>query len=99
MLDFARARGIAIISDEVYGTMVYDGSTHAPSFLQIADENDAVFVINSFSKPWAMTGWRIGWLTHPRQSCRNDAGPFAGQQHRHHHLQSVWRTGGADAGR
>jgi len=25
-----------------------------------------VFVINSFSKPWAMTGWRIGWLTHPR---------------------------------
>jgi aspartate aminotransferase len=66
MLDFARARGIAIISDEVYGTMVYDGSAHAPSFLQIADENDAVFVINSFSKPWAMTGWRIGWLTHPR---------------------------------
>jgi len=65
MLDFARARGIAIISDEVYGTMVYDGSPHAPSFLQIADENDAVFVINSFSKPWAMTGWRIGWLTHP----------------------------------
>jgi aspartate aminotransferase len=66
MLDFARTRGIAIISDEVYGTMVYDGSTHAPSFLQIADENDAVFAINSFSKPWAMTGWRIGWLTHPR---------------------------------
>jgi aspartate/methionine/tyrosine aminotransferase len=66
MLDFARAHGIAIVSDEVYGTMVYDGSAHAPSFLQIADENDAVFVINSFSKPWAMTGWRIGWLTHPR---------------------------------
>jgi aspartate aminotransferase len=66
VLDFARARGIAIVSDEVYGTMVYDGSAHAPSFLQIADENDAVFVINSFSKPWAMTGWRIGWLTHPR---------------------------------
>jgi aspartate aminotransferase len=66
MLDFARARGIAIISDEVYGTLIYDGRSHAPSFLEIADENDAVFVINSFSKPWAMTGWRIGWLTHPR---------------------------------
>ncbi len=66
ILDFARGRGVAIISDEVYGTLVYDGSTHAPSFLQIADENDAVFAINSFSKPWAMTGWRIGWLTHPR---------------------------------
>jgi aspartate/methionine/tyrosine aminotransferase len=66
ILDFARDHGIAIISDEVYGTLTYDGSTHAPSFLHIADENDAVFVINSFSKPWAMTGWRIGWLTHPR---------------------------------
>ncbi|HXR94250.1 MAG TPA: pyridoxal phosphate-dependent aminotransferase [Rhizomicrobium sp.] len=66
ILDFARKRGIAIISDEVYGTLVYDGSSHAPSFLQIADETDPVFVINSFSKPWAMTGWRIGWLTHPK---------------------------------
>jgi aspartate/methionine/tyrosine aminotransferase len=65
VLDFSRKRGIAIISDEVYGTLVYDGSAHAPSFLQIAEDDDAVFVINSFSKPWAMTGWRIGWLTHP----------------------------------
>jgi aspartate/methionine/tyrosine aminotransferase len=65
MLAFCRARGIAIISDEVYGTLVYDGSGHAPSFLQVAEPDDAVFVINSFSKPWAMTGWRIGWLVHP----------------------------------
>ncbi len=65
LLDFARRRGIAIISDEVYGTLIYDGRCHAPSFLEIADDNDPVFVINSFSKPWAMTGWRIGWLTHP----------------------------------
>jgi aspartate/methionine/tyrosine aminotransferase len=67
VLDFARQRGIAIISDEVYGTLVYDGSAHAPSFLQVAEPNDAVFVVNSFSKPWAMTGWRIGWLVHPAQ--------------------------------
>ena len=66
VLDFARQRGIAIISDEVYGTLIYDGSSHAPSFLQIAEPDDAVFVINSFSKPWAMTGWRIGWLVHPQ---------------------------------
>jgi len=65
LLEFARARGIAIISDEVYGTILYDGRSHAPSFLQIAQPDDAVFVINSFSKPWAMTGWRIGWLVHP----------------------------------
>jgi aspartate/methionine/tyrosine aminotransferase len=66
VLNFARAKGIAVISDEVYGTLVYDGAAHAPSFLEIADEEDAVFVVNSFSKPWAMTGWRIGWLVHPK---------------------------------
>lgn len=65
LLEFSRKRGIAIISDEVYGTLVYDGEKHAPSFLEIAEPDDAVFVINSFSKPWAMTGWRIGWLVHP----------------------------------
>ncbi|HWY60653.1 MAG TPA: pyridoxal phosphate-dependent aminotransferase [Rhizomicrobium sp.] len=65
VLEFSRARGIAIISDEVYGTLVYDGAPHAPSFLPIAKPDDAVFVIGSFSKPWAMTGWRIGWLVHP----------------------------------
>jgi aspartate aminotransferase len=66
ILDFCRARGIAILADEVYGTLIYDGAAHAPSFLSIADEDDAVFAINSFSKPWAMTGWRIGWLVHPK---------------------------------
>jgi aspartate/methionine/tyrosine aminotransferase len=65
LLDFARRRDIAIISDEVYGTLVFDGSRHAPSFLQIAGPDDNLFVVNSFSKPWAMTGWRIGWLVHP----------------------------------
>jgi aspartate/methionine/tyrosine aminotransferase len=67
ILDFCRKNGIAIIADEVYGTLIYDGAKHAPSFLTIADENDAVFGINSFSKPWAMTGWRIGWLVHPKR--------------------------------
>ena len=65
MLRFARERGIAVISDEVYGTILYDGRPHAPSFLNVAEPDDMVFVINSFSKPWAMTGWRIGWLVHP----------------------------------
>ncbi|HEY5337839.1 MAG TPA: pyridoxal phosphate-dependent aminotransferase [Rhizomicrobium sp.] len=67
LLDFTRRKGIAIISDEVYGTLVYDGSAHAPSFLQIAEPDDNVLIINSFSKPWAMTGWRVGWLVHPLQ--------------------------------
>jgi aspartate/methionine/tyrosine aminotransferase len=66
LLDFARSRGIAIIADEVYGTLVYEGK-HAPSFLQVATEDDNVFTINSFSKAWAMTGWRIGWVVGPKR--------------------------------
>ena len=66
ILDFARTRGIAIIADEVYGTLTYDGGAHAPSFLQVADPEDALFVIAGFSKPFAMTGWRMGWLLHPK---------------------------------
>jgi aspartate aminotransferase len=64
LLEFARARGIAILADEVYHRIVYDG-TAAFSFLEIAQADDPVFVINSFSKAWAMTGWRMGWMVYP----------------------------------
>lgn len=63
ILDFARKTGIAIISDEVYTPLVYD--TPAPSFAAITEPEDNVFIINSFSKAWAMTGWRVGWVLHP----------------------------------
>ncbi len=64
LLDFCRARGIAILSDEVYHRIVYDRPV-AFSFHQIARPDDPVFVVNSFSKSWAMTGWRMGWMTYP----------------------------------
>jgi len=67
LLDVCRARGIGIIADEVYGPIMYDGSAHAPSFATLAEPDDAVFIVNSFSKAWAMTGWRVGWLIHPRR--------------------------------
>lgn len=63
ILEFARRRGIAIISDEVYTPIVFD--VVAPSFAAIAEDEDDVFIVNSFSKAWAMTGWRCGWLVHP----------------------------------
>jgi len=65
LLDFARKRGIALLSDEVYHRIVYGGNV-AFSFLAIAQPDDAVFVVNSFSKSWAMTGWRMGWLIYPK---------------------------------
>lgn len=63
ILTFARNRGIAILADEVYAPLAYD-RPHAP-FAAVADPEDALFVVNSFSKAWAMTGWRVGWLIHP----------------------------------
>ncbi len=69
LLAFARARGIAILSDEVYHRLVYEGPGSergvAFSFLDIARPTDPVFVVNSFSKAWAMTGWRMGWIVYP----------------------------------
>jgi aspartate/methionine/tyrosine aminotransferase len=65
ILAFARARNIAILSDEVYHRIVYD-RPHALSFLEIMQPDDPVFVINSFSKSWAMTGWRLGWVVYPQ---------------------------------
>lgn len=64
LLDFSRRTGIWIISDEVYGRLYFEGDV-APSILQIAEDGDRVMSVNSFSKAWAMTGWRLGWLTHP----------------------------------
>ncbi|HEX5078715.1 MAG TPA: pyridoxal phosphate-dependent aminotransferase [Geminicoccaceae bacterium] len=66
VLDFARRRGIWIVSDEVYARIVYDRPV-APSFLEQAQPDDRLIVVNSFSKTWSMTGWRLGWLTMPAE--------------------------------
>jgi len=72
LLDVCRARGIWMLADEVYARFVYDdpaeaadGRAAAPSFLDFAEADDPLVVINSFSKAWAMTGWRLGWLIVP----------------------------------
>lgn len=67
ILEFARARGIWVLSDEVYGRLVYDG-VRADSFLDVAQDDDLLLVVNSFSKSWAMTGWRLGWIVGPPEA-------------------------------
>ena len=57
--DWCRAQGVALIVDEIYLALTYDGSEHS------AARWDDVFVINSFSKYFSMTGWRLGWLVAP----------------------------------
>ena len=64
ILELCRKNKVWIIADEVYERIVYDRKV-APSFLDITNKNDLLIVINSFSKSWAMTGWRLGWVTIP----------------------------------
>ena len=64
LLAHCRANNILLIADEVYHRHYY--SAHAaPSFVEIAADDDPVVVVNGFSKAWAMTGWRVGWVVAP----------------------------------
>ena len=64
LLEFTRKKGIWIVSDEVYARISFNAN-HAPSFCEVMEEGDRVIIVNSFSKSWAMTGWRLGWITAP----------------------------------
>lgn len=65
LVDLARRKGVWIIADETYAQFHYDGK-RAPSFIDVMDPEDRILFVNTFSKNWAMTGWRIGWIgTHP----------------------------------
>lgn len=64
ILDFCRERNIWLVADEVYNRITYD-RLYAPTFADKVTEDDNYLIVNSFSKAWAMTGWRLGWLTAP----------------------------------
>jgi aspartate/methionine/tyrosine aminotransferase len=65
LLDLARRHGLWIVADEIYALFHY-GGRRAPSFMDIMEPEDRILFVNTFSKNWAMTGWRIGWLrAHP----------------------------------
>jgi len=65
ILDLARRHHLWIIADEIYALFFY-GGRRAPSFMDIAGAEDRIVYVNTFSKNWAMTGWRMGWLrVHP----------------------------------
>ncbi len=57
---------VAILSDDIYNRLVFDGTLVAPHILQVApDLKDRTILINGGSKAYAMTGWRIGWASGP----------------------------------
>jgi aspartate aminotransferase len=77
LLDFCRERGLWLLADEVYERIYYAGAElgdPAPSILRLCERDDAVHVVQSFSKSYCMTGWRVGWLV-----TRSDLGPKIAQ--------------------
>jgi aspartate/methionine/tyrosine aminotransferase len=68
ILEVARQHGLWIIADEIYSLFKLSGG-RAPSFYDVMDPKDRIIFVNTFSKNWAMTGWRMGWLgVHPSLS-------------------------------
>jgi hypothetical protein len=61
LLKLCRERGLWLLADEVYERLYYGGPI-APSILRKCKAADAVIVVQSFSKSYCMTGWRLGWL-------------------------------------
>lgn len=72
ILELARRHDLWIIADEVYNRFYFADTgmnggmnARAPSFYDVAEADDKIIFINTFSKNWAMTGWRIGWISAP----------------------------------
>ena len=86
----SRFPGAAILSDEIYGQLVYDGLDHR-SLLAYPEIRDRLILLDGWSKTYAMTGWRLGYSVWPKPwrevarklavnsySCVNSAAQFAG---------------------
>ena len=71
IIEAVHARGGVAIVDEIY-----QGLTYASGFESALAHSDRVFVVNSFSKYFSMTGWRLGWLVAP-QDCVREVEVFA----------------------
>jgi aspartate/methionine/tyrosine aminotransferase len=65
LLDLCRRHGLWLLADEVY-ERVYFSEPVAPSIMRLCGRDDAVIVVQSFSKSYCMTGWRLGWVVSRR---------------------------------
>jgi len=71
LCDIARRTGVYLVSDEVYEDIVFEGEHVSAGGIGPADR---VFVVSGFSKTYAMTGWRLGWLVSPESLAAVAAG-------------------------
>jgi aspartate/methionine/tyrosine aminotransferase len=70
IMGFARERSLIVLSDEIYERLIYDGRCHVSPASVSADACDRTIQINSLSKTYAMTGWRVGYCAGPEQIIR-----------------------------
>jgi len=60
-----RNTNIVVLSDEIYSELTYGGETHT-SIAQLDGMKERTIIVNGFSKAYAMTGWRLGYVTGPK---------------------------------
>ena len=65
LVEIAARHDLWLLSDECYDELVYEGQHVSPATLDTAGPNGRVLTVGSFSKTYAMTGWRIGWVVAP----------------------------------
>lgn len=66
LVDLARRHGLWIVADEIYARYAYQ-APRAASFLDVMEADDRIVFVNSLSKNWSMTGWRVGWIAAPAE--------------------------------
>ena len=71
ILRLARERGLWIVADEIYARFAFDPALtvdgRAPSFRDLMEAEERILFVQTLSKNWAMTGWRIGWIEAPAE--------------------------------
>ena len=68
--EVALAEEILILSDEIYEKLVYDGKKHFSVAALSKEVYELTFTVNGFSKPYAMTGWRLGYVAAPEWAAK-----------------------------
>ena len=64
LVDIAERNDLIVLADDIYDQFIYDGGVHcSPQSLEAG--KDRTLTLNAFSKAYAMTGWRLGWITGP----------------------------------
>jgi aspartate/methionine/tyrosine aminotransferase len=69
-IDLAVAHDLYVISDEIYENLVYDGSRHVSPAVLSPDARARTVLVNSLSKTYSMTGWRVGYCAAPAEIVR-----------------------------